>query len=601
MNIYPKVDSKFSLLVRLWSQIETKRRVYLLGICVLILISAMTELVTIGSILPFLGALTAPEEVFKSEKLRYLIELLNIKESGELLLPLTLLFVVAAAFSGVCRFFLVWGQTRLNFSIAADLGVEIYRRTLYQPYSVHASRNSSEVISGVVTKSNNIVGYILNPVLTIITSGVLIVTLMFFLVMIDPYVAIGSFFGFGGLYFLVSVISRKRINLYARELNDKQTKVVKSLQEGLGGIRDVLLDGVQDIYCEAFRKSDTPLRKSTALIAIWGAAPKYIIEALGMIFISFLSYVLVVNGSGKSDIIPTLGALAIGAQRMLPLLQQGYQSLISFRGGHEFLIDVLDLLEQPLPSYASVNSQSKMAFQETIELRDLSFSYGEGGQRVLSGLNLIIPKGARIGFVGSTGSGKSTLLDVLMGLQSPWGGGLFIDGSKIDEENRRGWQGRIAHVPQVIFMSDSTIRENIAFGVPLDKIDDDKVKRVAELAQISETIENLSEGYFADVGERGVRLSGGQRQRLGIARALYKDADVIIFDEATSALDSLTESKVMDAINSLDSEITMIIVAHRVSTLKGCDFVVELEAGKIVRKGSYDLFVNKAESVDHHI
>jgi ATP-binding cassette subfamily B protein len=277
----------------------------------------------------------------------------------------------------------------------------------------------------------------------------------------------------------------------------------------------------------------------------------------------------------------------LGAQRILPLLQQFYTSLTSLRGGQASLEDVLHLLNQPLPDYLSLASIKKLTFDRQIELLGISFKYGSDQPWILSEINLRIPAGARVGIIGATGSGKSTMLDIIMGLITPTCGSLLIDGKVITLENHRGWQAHIAHVPQAIYLADSTIAENIAFGVPLEKIDHDAVRLAAQRAQLSAVVESWPQKYSTPVGERGVRLSGGQRQRIGIARALYKDADVIILDEATSALDNETESSVMTAIESLDKNLTVIIVAHRLSTLKGCNQVIEMVRGEINRVGSY--------------
>jgi ATP-binding cassette subfamily B protein len=280
--------------------------------------------------------------------------------------------------------------------------------------------------------------------------------------------------------------------------------------------------------------------------------------------------------------------LALAAQRMLPLLQQAFASWSNIRGGKSALSDVVDFLNQPLPADADKPEPMSLAFYESITFDGVGFRYGQNLPWVLHDLNLTIPKRSRIGFIGTTGSGKSTLLDIVMALLQPTEGTMEIDGQIVTLANYRAWQDHIAHVPQTIFLADSTVEENIAFGVPRDEIDQSRVKWAAQQAQIAETIEGWSKQYQAFVGERGVRLSGGQRQRIGIARALYKRADVIIFDEATSALDSITEQAVMQSIEGLSEDLTMLMIAHRMTTLKNCTMIVELAGGKILRQGSYE-------------
>jgi ATP-binding cassette subfamily B protein len=303
---------------------------------------------------------------------------------------------------------------------------------------------------------------------------------------------------------------------------------------------------------------------------------------MGIAFMAFLAYSLALSESGIAGAIPVLGALALGAQRLLPVLQQGYASWSSIVGSQSSLADALDLLEQQMPDVSVHTANHALAFNRQIELKDVSFRYRDDAPWVLHDINLVIKKGSRVGFVGTTGSGKSTLLDIVMGLLYPTQGCMLVDGQVVDVNNMRGWQQHIAHVPQSIYLSDASVAENIAFGIPKDNIDYARVKVAAEQAQIADVIEGLAKDYNTLVGERGVRLSGGQRQRIGIARALYKQASVIIFDEATSALDNETEQAVMESIEKLSKELTVLIIAHRLSTLEKCDIVIRLNKGFLV-------------------
>jgi ATP-binding cassette subfamily B protein len=287
-----------------------------------------------------------------------------------------------------------------------------------------------------------------------------------------------------------------------------------------------------------------------------------------------------------------LGVLAFGAQRLLPVMQQAYASWSSIQGGKASLQDALDLLDQPLPDHINNLSFQVLKFKKQIAIKQLSFRYGNTTPYILKELDFKISKGSRVGFIGSTGSGKSTLLDIIMGLLQPTEGFLEVDEELITKQNQRSWHSHIAHVPQAIFLSDGTIEENIAFGVPRHLIDRKRVLRSAEQAQISESIESWPNKYQTLVGERGVRLSGGQRQRIGIARALYKQADVIILDEATSALDNDTEEAVMKVINNLNPDLTIMIVAHRISTLRNCSQIIKLNNGRIESICSYSDIVS---------
>ncbi|MBT9540090.1 ABC transporter ATP-binding protein [Thiobacillus sp.] len=585
------------LLRRLWLHTMPRRRMQFGILFALMILAAFAEVISIGAVLPFLGVLTAPERVFSHSIAQPLIQVLKLTEPRQLLLPLTVAFGITVLVSGAMRLGLLWAQTRFSHAIGADFSISIYRRTLYQPYAVHVARNSSEVIAGISNKANTVVYSTLMPALTLLSSSMMLLAILMALVAIEPVVAFSAFAGFGGIYVLVILVTRKRVALDSQRISFEQNQVIKALQEGLGGIRDVLIDGTQATYCNIYRNADLPLRRAQANIQIIGSSPRYGIEALGMVLILALAYSLAGRSEGISGAIPVLGALALGAQRLLPVLQQAYSSWSSMSGGQVSLSDALELLDQPLPQHADEPLSVPMPFQQSITLNNLAFRYTSQSPWVLEGLNLTILKGSRIGFMGTTGSGKSTLLDIIMGLLQPTVGSLSIDGVTITPQNYRAWQAHIAHVPQAIFLADTSIAENIAFGVPLDQIDQIRLRQAAQQAQIAETIESWEKQYDTLVGERGIRLSGGQRQRIGIARALYKKANVIVFDEATSALDNDTERAVMKAIESLGDELTILIVAHRLSTLKNCTQIVELSDGQITRRGSYAEIVDpKAES-----
>jgi len=576
------------LLRRLWQHINLRRRVQFGLLFVVVILASLAEVISIGAVLPFLGVITAPDRVMLHPLAQPFIQALSITEPEQLILPFTIAFCVGALLSGLMRFILLWGQTRLSHSIGADFTTSIYYRTLYQPYVVHVARNSSEVIAGISIKANGVVLQTLLPVLNLCGSIFMLLFIAFALFTINPMIAIIAFAGFGVIYLLVIFATKKALERASNRVDHESSQVIKALQEGLGGIREVLIDGTQSSYSNIFRNSELPLKRAHGNIIILSGFPRYFIESLGMVLIAGLAYRLAASPSGITDSIPVLGALALGAARLLPVLQQGYASLSNLRGSKSILEETLNLLNQKLPAHAEESLPSPIPFKHNITLTNLAFRYSQNTPWVLQpSLSLNIEKGSRIGFIGDTGCGKSTLLDIIMGLLQPTNGTLAIDDVSITELNQRGWQAHIAHVPQSIFLADTSIAENIAFGVSTEQIDHDRVRQAAQKAQISDTIESWGEQYNTVVGERGVQLSGGQRQRIGIARALYKEADVIVFDEATSALDNDTERAVMEAIENLGDEITVVIVAHRLTTLKNCTQIVELENGRVGRIGSY--------------
>ena len=563
---------------RLWQNINSRRRQQLVVLLLLMFLTSIAEVIGIGSVMPFLAVLTAPETLYSHPAAQSTIQLLQIKSSHDLLLPITVIFIIAVMVSGSMRLLLIWFQTRLGHAIGADLSFEIYKRTLYQPYSVHVERNTSDVIAAISQKSNLVVPQTIVPILTIISSTIMLSGILLILIIIEPFVAFLVFFGFGGIYSIIMLFSKKQLSFSSKQISKNQGLILKSLQEGLGGIRDVLIDGVQSYYCKAYRSADLPLRRARANVQIIGTTPRFVIEALGMSLIAIIAFLLSNKSTDIASAIPILGTLVFGTQRLLPLLQQSYASWSLIRSDVSSLSDTLELLEQPLPHHMILPSKP-VIFNSILVLKKVAFKFRLQNNYVLHDLDLSITKGSKVGIIGTTGSGKSTLLDIIMGLIIPSNGQLMVDGEVVTKSNCRSWQKHIAHVPQVIFLADATISENIAFGVPLDQIDMKRVREAAEQAQILEAIESWSETFNTVVGERGVRLSGGQRQRIGLARALYKNTDLIILDEATSALDNETEQIVMKEIDNIDK--TIIIVAHRLTTLKGCDKIVKLIDGRI--------------------
>ena len=580
-------------LSRLFSHISSLRRRQFLLLLLLMILASFAEVLSIGAVLPLLAVLTEPQQFFEHSFVQPFIEVLGIKSADQLLLPMTVTFGLAALFAGVMRLILLWVLTRLAYATGADLTISVYRRTLYQSYSVHVARNSSNVINAMATKVNITIQGTIIPVITIISSGMMLLFTLTFLLVIETKMMLIAFCGFGLIYVVNIIITSKILIVNSQRIADENTKVIKLLQEGLGGIRDILLDGTQELYCKLYRKSDIPLRRAQGTNVFLGTSTRFAVEALAMFFLAFVAYFLALQPGGINQSLPVIGVLVLGAQRLLPLLQQGYASWSSIQSSRVSVADTLDFLEQPMPEYSKQLSIESLPFQKEIQLKQISFRYESNSPWVLKDINLTIEKGSRVGFIGSTGGGKSTLIDIVMCLLQPEKGCLVIDAQAITLDNFRSWQKHIAHVPQSIFLADASIEENIAFGIPKDQIDFKRVKSSAKKAQIAEIIETWPMKYQTNVGERGVMLSGGQRQRIGIARALYKRADVLIFDEATSALDDDTEQEVMQAINNLSDELTIIMIAHRLTTLKNCTKIVELGDSRIRRIGNYQDIVSK--------
>lgn len=581
-----KPKSTCTLLRGIWGHLSRRRRIQLGVLVVVMLASGVAELVSLGAVLPFLVVLTNPQQLWQQPLIQSLAAWAGFTQARQLLLPATAAFAAAAVLAAGIRLINLWLNARLAAVVGSDLSCEAYRRTLYQPYGVHVQSNSSEVITAVTSQIGGTV-IALTSLLQLVTAAVVAIGLLTGLLLIDWPVALAAAGLFGGVYGLLAITTRRKLQRNGQRIAKAAGQQIKALQEGLGAIRDVLLDGSQPTYLEIYRRADRPQRQLAAQNNFLGAFPRYGLEALGMVAIAVLGGLLVLQRGSGAAVIPLLGALALGAQRLLPVLQQVYAGWASIKAYNAALAGVLAMLEQPMPT--QVQAMAPLPLWQGIRLEAVCFRYGQELPEVLQGLDLEIRRGERIGLIGSTGSGKSTTVDLLMGLLEPTSGRVLVDGADVHDpanpEWLAAWRAAIAHVPQSMYLADSSIAENIAFGLPRQQINIERVKLAAEQAQIASFIEGSSNGYGTFVGERGIRLSGGQRQRIGIARALYKRASVLVFDEATSALDNTTEQAVMDAIDGLSKELTIVMIAHRLSTVQRCDRVVKLELGKVVADG----------------
>jgi ABC-type multidrug transport system fused ATPase/permease subunit len=572
----------------LLAHLSLRRRWQAAGLLVAMILGAIAELATLGAVLPFLALLADPTLTPKYPVLQKLFFMLGWGGDKSILLPAIILFGVVALSAAALRMFVSWVSFKWVFGLAVDIGVEVYRRTLYQPYSFHVARNTSEIIAGL-NKVETVAFDVINALVQSATSLVLSLAIFGALICIDPVTAIVAGLGFALIYLVVTFSTRRKLRANSKVIAENDTRRIQAVQEGLGGIRDVLIDGTQAVYVRRFWQFDSTCRQAQGANNFIGAAPRYLIESIGMVLIAALAYWLSLRTGGLSAAIPLLGVLAIGAQKLFPQMQQIYYGWVRLSGASAALAEVVALLEQPIADeYYKPSPAGPAHLEHSIVLRSLGFRYCNDAPVVIRRISLQIPRGSRVGFIGKTGSGKSTLINLIMGLLEPTSGSIEIDGQLLTSANRRAWQACIAHVPQSIYLADATISENIAFGLDVRDIDQLRVREAARKAQLAEFIEGLPDKYRTTVGERGVRLSGGQRQRIGLARALYKQADVLVLDEATSALDDSTEKAVMQTVDSLGKGLTVLIVAHRVSSLRNCNRIFELQDGGLSREGTYE-------------
>jgi ABC-type multidrug transport system fused ATPase/permease subunit len=575
------------LLRQLWGHLSRRRRVQLGVLFLVILASSAAEVLSLAAVLPFLAVLANPSGLWNQPLVQHWAPRLGIASAEALLLPITIAFAVAALAAGAIRLLNLWVNGRLAAAIGSDLSCEAYRRTLYQPYAVHLARNSSELIASISSDVGSVIGGVLNPLLLLLSSGLIALSLVAALLAIDWLIAVAAGLVVGLVYLAAMRASRQPLQQLGQRQVQLNRRLIQALQEGLGAIRDVLIDGSQAFYASTYHQVDQPLRRVMADASFLSTYPRLVLEPAGMALIALMAFWMV-RQQGVDKALPLLGALALGAQRLLPVVQKVYEGWAQTRNAKGSLANVLRLMAQPLPADAPQARADPICLQQGLRFEAVHFAYGPHLPLVLRGIDLEIRRGERIGIIGSTGSGKSTTLDLLMGLLQPIAGRILVDGQDLHAvdhpERLMAWRSAIAHVPQSIYLADSSIAENIAFGLPRDQIDMARVHEAAEQAQIAGFIESTQEGYDSFVGERGIRLSGGQRQRIGIARALYKQAQVLVFDEATSALDTATEEAVMEAIEALSNQLTIVIIAHRLSTVDLCDHVALMDNGRIVRK-----------------
>jgi len=565
----------------LLSKLPPSRLWQLALLAILMLFGGFSEVVTLGLVVPFLAFLMDPLQALQLPFVAKIASLFDLSDPNDLRWQFTLLFSAAVVGSSILRLLIIWATIRIVFNIGHEIGVEVYRRVIYQPYSVHLSTNSSEII-GAIEKVNPIF-HILIGLLNATSALLISVSILVTLIILSPEFTIFTIITMGGSYALIMLIARNRLEKNSEIISKNMIERIKITQEGLGSIRDILLDHGQLKFSNRFRELDWKLRRAQGINYMIGPSPRFIVEGLGILLIAGFAYISVISSDGFSAVIPALGAMALGAQRLLPNLQLIYIGITNVRGGMQSLFDVLEMLGQPIDEQDLIDL-IPLKFEKQIRFENVDFQFQENSPIILRELNFSIAKGESIGFLGPTGSGKSTTLDLLMGLLTPSNGKISVDNIPLVGKALLQWQKNITHVPQDLYLMDASFAENIAFCEAPEDIDLQRVKEAAKLAHIHDFIVDKPESYQSLLGERGVQLSGGQRQRIGIARALYRKASVLALDEATSALDADTEEAVMSSIRKIDSSITIIMIAHRVSTLQHCDYVFRLENGKITEK-----------------
>lgn len=570
------------LIRNIWVEIPIIRRRQLKILVVLMTFSSVLEVVSIGLVIPFLGLLLNPLKFSELSWMKGFLQTARLSDSNDLALTFTALFCITFLLAGAIRMFTQWLNLRISFGIGAELGTVLFIRTIHQSYSAHISRNTGDVINTITVKMAYLMASI-NHALNLTASIIVVILIAIVLMIASPVNTLLIICVLSASYFSLNKITKKILINKSEIISTNSSRVAKILQESFGGYRDMIIDNSHKMHINEFNVANKSLWKADSTIRFIASSPRNIIEIIGFILLSIIAYSLTrSNGENLVGALPLIGALVLAIQKLLPAMQGIYSSWIGIRGSHSMISDAINLMHKASSEIKCMDSScDNFKFNHHIYFRDVNFKYALDLPHTLMSVNLKIEKNQIIGVMGLTGSGKSTFVDLIMGLLQPTSGDIFIDNELLDEMNIRCWQNKITHVPQTIYLKDASIKENIAFNLDEDLIDMDRVIRATEQAGISSYIQSLPDKYNTSVGERGVRLSGGQRQRIGIARALYRDSNVIILDEATSALDEETENDIINSIKLLKSKHTIVIISHRRNTLRICDRVLEVNDGYI--------------------
>ena len=594
-----KKSTHLNLALKLIKHLSEKRKLQLILVIFIMLLSALSEVLIVVSVIPFLLVLSDPEKLFDNKFINLICNSLGIYNYENAIFPITIIFIISAFLVGFVRLL----NLKFNLDFAAIIGNEIsmktYKKILFDSYENHIMRNSSEVLSTLV-KHIDLTVVVINHFLIIVTSSFITIGLLIVLIYISGPVAVSAAFLFGLCYLLIAFFSADKVSENSKILALNVQKMVLVTQESLGGIKDIIMGNFYYRYLDSFEKSDKKVRNINAENTFIAGFPRFSIESVGLIFLGLITLLFQRYKADQEMIIPIIGSIGLGAQRLLPALQSLYFAWSASKARFASVNEVLKILDSKIINKRYLATKKMKQTIKEICFKDISFKYKGSESFVLKNLNLKIKKGERIGIVGETGSGKSTLIDILMGLIKPSEGKLIVDNYDLTTLNNEKdlclWRNTISYVPQNIFLLDASISENIAFGIQKNKIDYKKVKLASDKAQLTNFVNELEDGFNTKVGEQGLKLSGGQRQRIAIARSLYKDSQIIILDEATSALDQKTEKLVMDSIKSLNEDLTIIVIAHRLTTLRFCNKLYEVKNKKIIEYENPSIYLKKMDN-----
>ncbi len=592
----------YSSLKKLYSEFSEQEKRRLFIIACIVVVSALVQVIGIASIFPFISAASDPSIVDKNHYLNAIKLYLEIDDNRNFIVVLGGFVLLTLILTNLFLAFSTWVSMKFVVTTNHSLSFRLLQRYLNETYLFHLHRNSAELLKNITSEVNRVVNGGIMSAINIVSKGFTVFCILIFLILVDPMIAliVGSVLGCSYAFIYWSIRLRlQRIGIIVTKLFSDRMRFIN---ESLGGIKELKVLGRERFYLEQFREVSEEIIKHQVFNRAAIDLPKYLLETVAFGGILAITIFMVAIRDDVQNVLPMISLYGLAGYRLMPALQAIFQSTATMK--HD--IAAVDLFYDDIKNTDStpftlddndLKNTKKMPLLKDLMINNISFNYPNTLKKAVINLSITVKANTSIGIVGTSGSGKSTLVDIMLGLIQPQQGELFVDGEKLTQDTIRAWQNNIGYVPQVIFLADLTVSENIAFGIPNKDIDQKAVERAAKMANLHDFIvDELDDGYQTIVGERGIRLSGGQRQRIGIARALYHDPNVLVLDEATSALDTTTEQTVMKAVYDLSKKKTIIMIAHRISTVQKCDSIIWLESGKVRAQGSYkDLLDNDAQ------
>lgn len=583
-------------ILKLLTPFERKRLLLLLGMMVS---SALVEVAGIASIMPFLSLVSNQNIINTNKFLNYFYTLLNFQSVNKFLVFIGSLVLFIIILSNLLIFLSTWGLERFSWMRSHSISLRLLKNYLYQPYKFFINQNTSLLGKNILSEVQTAVKGVIIPLLEIFSKGVVALFILIMLISIEPILAIAMMGSLGFIYLLVYRIIKRRLIIRGKVRSSTNAERFKAVSETFGDIKLLKLRHSEDYFLRRFEKPSLKFARVNANTHVIGLIPKYIIEVIAFGGIIILLIYLLLTGRGLNSFLPVIGVYAFSIYRLLPSIQSIFSSIAQVR----YNLKGLDIVYEDMFSFDNINvinfdkSKVPIQFKEELVFKNITFTYPGAKRPTIRDLSFKVEVNTSVAFVGLTGAGKTTIANIILGLLRPDSGCILVDDIEINDENLFLWQMNLGYIPQDIYLQDDTIKRNITFGIPNNQIDMNAVIRAAKIANIHDFIINeLPDKYETVIGEKGIRLSGGQRQRIGIARAVYHNPSVLVLDEATSALDNETEREVFEAISNIAKTKTLIIIAHRITTVQNCDVIYVLDNGVIVDKGKYNELLETSET-----